>query len=81
MARFLGAVRGRKGAVTRLGSAPSGINAAAQGWNSGVTVRGFARGDEDEFHIFATGGSNAAVPERYLGTVKLVGDRIAFIQA
>ncbi len=59
MARFLGAVKGNKGGVTRLGTPNSGMTTSCNGWNLGVDV--IASVDEkgrDVFHIYKTGGSN-----------------------
>lgn len=73
MARYLGAIQGRKGAVTRLGTAPSGIRAQAQGWNCGVTVGGWPNDNDPDCDIFTvtvTGGSNGDHPTFRLGEVK-----------
>ena len=59
MARFIGEVRGNRGAITRLGSKSSGMNTECNGWNSGVKVTAIynAEFDIDEFLIYATNGS------------------------
>jgi len=41
-----------------------------RGWNIGVKVRATVRGDEVVLDIYATGGSNGAGREHYLGTVE-----------
>ncbi len=59
MARFIAEVEGQAGAVTRIGSVRSGIRSHTRGWHVGVRVSGFASGEiGDEFHIYATRGSN-----------------------
>ena len=73
MARFLGAIQGRKGAVTRLGDGNSGIRAQAQGWNAGVTVHGgpvTLGSDQDAFVVTLTGGSNNERFAFHLGELK-----------
>lgn len=81
MARFMGSVQGGRGAASRLGTPSSGIGAGAQGWNSGVRIHGYVDDDgEDAFRVIATGGSTGAISERFLGTVKLIDGRLAFVQ-
>ena len=76
MARFRGQVIGNKGNVSRNGSATSGIETS--GWEIGVRVMGrpdnragAARDWKDEFHIYATGGSNRRLNERKIGRLVL----------
>ena len=60
MAHFYGEVHGNRGAASRLGSAASGMEARAQGWTVGATVRAFvdpATG-EDTVQVYRTDGSN-----------------------
>ena len=69
MARFIGYVQGQSGQASRLGSPRSGITAEARGWNVGIVANGRADGDEDVFDVYLSGGSNAAISRRHLGTV------------
>lgn len=78
MARFFGSLQGRNGPATRLGSTNSGIEAEARGWHVGVRVSGHANGDDDEFDIYATGGSTASSPSFYIGTVQKYKGRLTF---
>jgi len=67
-ARFRATLQGARGPASRLGH--QGIEAHVNGWNQGVHVvakRG--EGDEDEFHIYATGGSNGGHAPTFLGHV------------
>lgn len=71
MAHFIGCLKGSAaGEASRIGSAKSGIDARAQGWNVGVRVSGRVEDGEDVFEVFATGGSNASCRERHIGTVR-----------
>lgn len=71
MAHFIGYLNGSAaGEASRIGSAKSGIDARAQGWNVGVRVSGRVVDGEDVFEVFATGGSNASCYERHIGTVR-----------
>jgi hypothetical protein len=55
---------------TVTGTKSSGIGAHVRGWSRGVSVRGHHTvSGEDEFHVYATGGSNGGDPERLVGTL------------
>lgn len=79
MARFFGELRGNRGDTSRMGSVASGITGHIRGWNVGVRVSGKAEGDEDVFHIYATGGSNGHAPERRIGSVRLIDGEPVFV--
>ena len=64
MARFRGGAQGNRGGVTRTGSANSGFEAFANGWNAGVRVWLGAAGDKDTIDIWLTSGSNHRTPEK-----------------
>lgn len=81
MARFIGAVEGNRGSVTRLGTPNSGIRTVARGWNVGVNVRGRKEDDGDVFEIYADSGSNGHAAGFYIGTVQLVDGEVTFIPA
>lgn len=75
MARFRGILRGQSGReVTRLGSANSGLEVQANGWESGVRVVAYV-GDppwaQDTFDIYATCGSSEET-EFLIGTLYAV---------
>jgi len=71
MARFIGGVKGAKGAVTRLGLATTGLTAYAQGRNCGVSVSAVVSPEgEESFIVSMNGGSNGAQSTRVLGIVK-----------
>lgn len=69
--RFLAAIQGERGEVSRLGNADSGIEARAQGWEVGVKIVGRVIDGEDVFHIYANKGSNGGTYSEFLGSVKL----------
>lgn len=69
MARFIATVQGQAGSASRLGSERSGIEAHPRGWNVGVEVIGYVEDGRDVFHVYATGGSNAASSRKLIGTV------------
>ena len=81
MARFMVTAQGNRGGTSRLGSAASGISAHPRGWRVGVSVYGYAEGDDDVFRISATGGSAGGSASRYLGSVRLVDGVPTFIPA
>lgn len=70
MARFKGSVQGSRGEASRLGGTESGLRVYANGWRSGVMVRGEVNEDgEDVFYVYATGGSGPGYA-RMLGRLK-----------
>lgn len=79
MARFRGAIKGRRRVASRLGDEASGITVRANGWDVGVKIRGdyFTHNSKkgktelDSFAIYVTGGSNAKWKEVYIGEVLL----------
>lgn len=73
MAQFRAAIKGTRGPASRLGSPKSGIVAEANGWNSGVRVRGWTNEDgKDCFDVFMTPGSNDAGHSEFVGSVRMV---------
>ena len=70
MSRFYASIEGNRGEATRQGTPTSGIEAHAHGWNVGVRVRGLVDGEADEFHVYATGGSNGRSSERLIAIVR-----------
>lgn len=69
MAHFYGGVHGNRGQATRLGTAGSGMNTFAQGWDLGATVRVFVDKDgKDRVSVWLTGGTNKSTCDRYLGS-------------
>lgn len=71
MARFRATIKGQRGEASRLGGPKQGIVAVANGWDVGVRVVGgvTAQGD-DEFQVYATGGSNGG-GGNFVGVVRL----------
>ena len=67
MSRFYADIEGNRGFATRQGSR---IRAHPRGWNVGVLVQGYADGEADEFHIYATGGSNRRELDRLIAVVR-----------
>lgn len=76
MARFRAVIRGQRGEASRLGSKLSGIKVDIDGWDSGVSVYARVQDGSDVFSIYATGGSNAAQLDKFIGSVT-VKDRVA----
>jgi hypothetical protein len=77
MARFLGSIKGSRGRATRLGTPASGIEVSAQGWSAGVTVYGSPDGDysdQDQFEVWATGGSSGIARRRLICTIVETAD-------
>ena len=70
MSRFYADIKGNRGSATRQGSPDSGIRAHPRGWNVGVLVQGYADGEADEFHIYATGGSNRCKLDKLIAVVR-----------
>lgn len=84
MAHFIAMIHGNRGPASRLGTEKSGISASAQGWNSGVSIRGWHQdnGDQDIFEVHATTGSNGGGHDRFLGSVLRAADgHITFVAA
>jgi hypothetical protein len=82
MAQFRAVVKGQRGEASRLGSKSSGIRADVDGWNSGVTVHAGVHSDgQDVFRIYATGGSNAAQRDEFIGTVTILDGKVTFVPA
>lgn len=72
MARFFSLIQGQRGPATRLGSKSSGILAEARGWQVGATIEGRAdEQDQDEFCIYATGGSHNPWSRELVAIVRL----------
>lgn len=70
MSHFYADIEGSRGRATRCGSQSSGIEAHPRGWNVGVRVRGYVNdAGQDEFHVYATGGSNGRGGETLLAIV------------
>lgn len=70
MAQFRAVIAGQRGEASRLGNKKSGIVARVNGWDSGVRVDGVHDEETgDRFEVYATGGSNARISSRLLGTV------------
>lgn len=76
MAHFYAEIEGTRGATSRIGSKVSGIKGHIRGWNCGVRVRGkYKSSDEqDEFQIYATGGSSGRRSDTFIGTVDSEGN-------
>ncbi len=69
MAHFIGYLEGNRGPASRLGTAKSGIDARAQGWDIGGRVRVRVNADgEDEVDIYLTSGSSPSGRSKHLGT-------------
>jgi len=80
MSRFYGTIHGQaKTPATRQGGTNTGISGHICGWDVGVKVVGGVVDGVDEFNIYATGGNNAADPERLIATVSMtmVGGNLA----
>lgn len=61
MSRFYSIIKGSNGEATRITRAKSGIKGHIRGWNVGVEVVGKENENgQDEFFVYATGGSNDA---------------------
>lgn len=70
MAHFRGEVSGNRGPASRLGSAKSGMEATAYGWNLGAKVVMYAGEDgEDHVRVVLTEGSGYNA-----GRTKVLGD-------
>lgn len=72
MAQFRATIQGNRGEASRLGTKSSGIEARINGWDSGVRVdaaHSIGTDNRDHFHIYATGGSNHAKADGYIGEV------------
>ena len=67
MARFIGTLRGEGQEVTRLGTTAKGLTIKADAWEAGVTVTAEANHEQEEFFIYATGGSNSRQKVEYIG--------------
>ena len=80
MAQYRATIDGRKGEVSRLGNKKSGLVAWVNGWRSGVSVvaRFNEAKQEDEFVVYATGGSSGSHEAQFIGTVT---DKGRFIPA
>lgn len=69
MARFRGSVQGNRGEATRLGGS-AGMTAKVDGWDVGVEVEAGDDDGSDVFRVYATGGSNHRVSERFVAEIK-----------
>ena len=75
MSHFYADIKGSRGAATRCGTPASGIGAHPRGWNVGVRVVGGVNdAGEDEFLVYATGGSNGADRESLVAIVRSNGE-------
>jgi hypothetical protein len=72
MAQFKGSLTGTSGTVTRLGSKASGMQAEVAGWGGGVRIVAHTEGENDEFDLYSTRGSNGG-DGQFLGTVTCGG--------
>lgn len=72
MSRFYASIQGSRGEATRQGTPNSGIGGHIRGWHSGIQVvgsKGELSDDIDTFYVYATAGSNAGGPGRFLGAL------------
>ena len=69
MSHFYSDIQGSRGGTTRCGTKNSGISGHIRGWGAGVRVVGNSRGDNDEFLVYKTGGSNGYGESEYIGKV------------
>lgn len=76
MARFKADICGNRGPASRLGSAASGMDAHIRGWDVGVRIAARADGDEDEFSVYVTSGSNGRRSDRLVGFIALDNDGV-----
>ena len=68
MARFYASIQGVRGEATRTGS--GAIYGHIRGWDSGVKVHGHVTvSGEDEFHVYATTGSNGHGSDLLIGVL------------
>ena len=68
MAHFIGGVEGNRGPASRLGSAKSGIEAYARGWDIGALIRCWVdENGRDIVSISLTSGSNGRELSKCLG--------------
>ena len=59
----------RGGQVTASGN-KSGQTTHCRGWNSGIQVQAIVHEGKDQFHVYATKGSNGSGANTYLGTLE-----------
>ena len=69
MSHFYLSGQGSRGETIRCGTKNSGISGHIRGWRAGVRVEGNSRGDNDEFLVYKTGGSNGYGESEYIGKV------------
>ena len=74
MSRFYGSLEGGRGAVTRTGTASSGITAHPRGWNLGIRVSGYDTHANDVFSVNVTGGSTGGRADTHVLTVEALDD-------
>lgn len=81
MAQFRGTVQGNRGGASRLGSKASGLRTTCNGWQSGVEVVASVNEEtgQDEFVIWATGGSSPRFGAVRIGTVTTDADGNAVV--
>lgn len=79
MAHFYLSTHGTRGdGPTLTGSKGSGIGAHVRGWDTGIRVCGHVTvSGEDEFHVYATGGSNGHTSDRMIGVLLADGRFVA----
>ncbi len=68
MAQFRAIIEGSRGPASRLGGKSSGIQTFTNGWNCGVSVRGYHKNGKDYFNIDLTSGSGYSGKSKTLGT-------------
>ena len=74
MAQFRATIQGCRGEASRLGGKESGIRASVNGWRGGVSVEAIVNPNgNDEFRVYATGGSGYGGGAGFLGSVKQDG--------
>tara|TARA_R110000824_G_scaffold10990_2_gene47947 strand:+ start:2072 stop:2311 length:240 start_codon:yes stop_codon:yes gene_type:complete len=77
MAQYKADIIGNRGGVSRLGHKTSGLECWVRGWSSGVEVIALwnEEKEEDEFHVYVTGGSGSG----YTKKVGIVNSESEFI--
>ena len=57
MAHFRGTIQGNRGGASRLGTAKSGLDVTANGWNGGIRVELWVQDGVDMANVELNGGS------------------------
>ena len=71
MARFMGELQGRRGAVSRLGDGNSGLTMTAAGWHGAIEVRLTANRDKeksDNFEVILKPWGSGSGPSRVIAS-------------